>query len=82
MYCVLAADHHLLVILQSELDEIRLDVVGIAAAAGEQSENQVKRGQVLDVVVSKREAILQLLPAEDETLFIRVNAFRVSIRAN
>jgi len=42
-----------------------------------QSENQMKSRLLLNIVIRKRTAILQLLPCEDQTLLIRWNAFLV-----
>ena len=42
-----------------------------------EAEHQVEGGLLLDVVVSKGSAILQLLASEDETLLVRRNALLV-----
>jgi hypothetical protein len=69
---VLAADHLLLVELESELQEVGRDALGTAAAgAAAEAEDQVERRLLLDVVVRKSAAFLQLLPGEDQTLLVR-----------
>ncbi len=42
-----------------------------------QTEDQVKGGLLLNVVIRERAAVLELLPGEDETLLVRGNAFLV-----
>lgn len=42
-----------------------------------QAQHQVQRALLLDVVVRKRAAVLQLLAGEDQTLLVRGNAFLV-----
>ena len=42
-----------------------------------QTEHQVKRGFLLDVVVAQRAAVLELFPGEDETLLVWGDAFFV-----
>ena len=45
--------------------------------ASSQTQHQVKRGFLLDVVVGKCAAVLQLLASEDEALLIRRDSFFV-----
>ncbi|OAL03126.1 hypothetical protein IQ06DRAFT_292350 [Phaeosphaeriaceae sp. SRC1lsM3a] len=70
--CVaLAADHLVAVVLGGERLERRLD------DATTETEDQVESGLLLDVVVGKGAAILELLAGEDETLLVRGNALLI-----
>jgi hypothetical protein len=70
--CVaLAADHLVAVVLGSERLERRLD------DATTETEDQVESRLLLDVVVGKGAAILELLAGEDQTLLVRGNALLV-----
>merc|ERR1719401_186757 len=66
-----AADHLVAVVLTSQHLESRLD------DSTSQSENQVKGGLLLDVVVGKRASILELLSREDQSLLIRGNSLLI-----
>jgi hypothetical protein len=70
--CVaLAADHLIAVVLGSERLERRLDDTAT------ETEDQVESRLLLDVVVGKSAAVLELLAGEDQTLLIRGNALLV-----
>ena len=67
----LTADHLLTVVLSGQDLQGRLD--GTTA----QTENQVEGRLLLDVVVRKGSAVLELLTGEDQTLLIRRDALLV-----
>ena len=62
--------------LAGKVDEVpRHTHGGVAAtAAAAEAEDQVQRGLLLDVVVGKGAAVVQLLPGEDEPLLVRRDA--------
>jgi len=66
---LLAADHLVAVVLAGENLERRLNDTAA------QTQNQVKGGLLLDVVVAQGAAILQLLASKDETLLVRGDAY-------
>ena len=45
--------------------------------AAAQAQHQVQRALLLDIVVSQRAAVLQLLAGKDQALLVRRNAFLV-----
>jgi len=67
----LSADHLLAVVLLSEGLEGRLD------DTTSESEDQMESGLLLDVVVGKGSAILELLASEDESLLVWRNSFLI-----
>ena len=67
----LTADELLAVELAGKGDEGRLDDTTA------ETEHQVERGLLLDVVVRQRAPVLELLPGEDETLLVRGDALLV-----
>jgi hypothetical protein len=67
----LAADHLVAVVLGRERLKRRLD------DATAETEDQVERRLLLDVVVGEGAAILELLAGEDEALLVRGNALLV-----
>jgi len=67
----LAADHLIAVVLGSEGLERGLD------DATAQTEDQVERRLLLDVVVGEGAAVLELLAGEDQALLVRGNALLV-----
>ena len=67
----LTADHLVAVVLTGKNHEGGLDHTTTEA------ENEVKGGLLLDVVVSKGAAVLELLAGEDQTLLIRGDALLV-----
>ena len=67
----LAADHLLAIVLPGKHSQGRLN------DTSSQSEDQVKSGLLLDVVVAQGAAILQLLASEDQSLLIRRDAFLI-----
>jgi hypothetical protein len=59
-------------VLESELQEVGRDPLGTAAAAApSEAEHQVERRLLLDVVVGKSAAVIQLLSCEDQPLLVR-----------
>jgi len=72
----LSADHFFALVLSGESSERGLNGDGSSAATSE-SEDQVKSGLLLDVVVRKSAAILELLAGEDEALLIGRDALLV-----
>lgn len=78
---------HLEVLEDSELglfalvrDTLRggVDLLLALLAASTQTENQVKRRLLLDIVVRERTAIVELLAGEDQALLVRWNTFLVA----
>jgi hypothetical protein len=67
----LAADHLIAVVLGGKGLERRLDDTAT------ETEDQVKRRLLLDVVVGQGAAILELLAGEDQALLVRGNALLV-----
>ena len=67
----LSADHLLAVVLPRQHSQGRLN------DTSSQSEDQVKSGLLLDVVVAQGAPVLQLLAGEDESLLIRRDAFLI-----
>ncbi len=72
----LAANHLLALVLTSESSKRGLDLDDTHAAATE-TEHEMEGGLLLNVVVGKGAAILQLLAGEDQALLIRGNALLV-----
>ena len=72
----LSADHFFALVLSGESSERGLNGDGTSATTSE-SEDQVKGGFLLDVVVRKSSAILELLAGEDESLLIGRDALLV-----
>ena len=72
----LAADHLVAFVLARQGGERSLDLHLTHATASE-AEDQVQGGLLLDVVVRKGAAILELLTGEDESLLIRRDAFLI-----
>jgi hypothetical protein len=66
---LLSADHLVLVVLASKRLQRRLDDTTT------KPEHEVEGGLLLDVVVCKGAAILQLLPGEDQTLLVRRDSY-------
>ena len=75
---VLAADHLVLAVFECELEEVGVDLRGVAAtlAAAVKAEHQVQRALLPDAVVGQGALVLQLLPGEDELLLVRSDAYR------
>jgi hypothetical protein len=72
---ILAADFLVLIVLLGELTEAGFDSLGVAApAAAAETEHQVKRRLLLDVVVGQGAAVLELLARKDEALLARRDA--------
>jgi len=63
-------------VFERELEEVGLDVPGVAAALGAavEAEHQVQRRLLPDAVVGECALVLQLLPGEDEPLMVRRDA--------
>ena len=72
----LSANHLFAPVLSGKSGKRGLNGDGTSATTSE-SENQVKGGFLLDVVVRKSSAILELLAGEDESLLIGRDAFLV-----
>ena len=72
----LSANHLLAPELSSELREIWGNLAGTGATTSE-SEDEVEGGLLLDVVVRKCTAILELLASKDETLLIGRDSFLI-----
>ena len=72
----LAADHLVALELASKGSKRRLNLDGANATAA-QSEHEMQGRLLLDVVVRKSAAILELLAGEDQTLLIGRDAFLV-----
>jgi hypothetical protein len=74
--CLLAADELVLHVLERQLQEVGINRrVRPALAAAAETEHQVKRGLLLDVVVGERAVILQLLPCKDQALLLCGNTY-------
>ena len=82
-FVVLAADHLVLAVFERELQEVGVDLRGVAAtlAAAVEAEHQVQRALLADVVVRQGALVLQLLPGEDEPLLVRRDACRAQENA-
>ena len=72
----LSANHLFAPVTSGKSGKRRLDTNGTSATTSE-SEDQVKGGFLLDVVVRKSSAILELLAGEDESLLIGRDALLV-----
>jgi len=72
----LAADHFIALVRTSELGERRLDSNGSETASA-QTENEVQRGLLLDVIVGKGASIFELLARKDQALLIGRNSLLV-----
>jgi len=72
----LSADHLLTFVLSGKGSERRVDLNGSETASTE-SQDQMESGLLLDVVIGKGFAILQLLSSEDESLLIGRDAFLI-----
>ena len=56
---------------------LRVDLLFALLTSTSQTEDQVKGGLLLDVVVGKSAAVFQLLSGEDKTLLIRRDSFLI-----
>ena len=81
----LAAIIDLVVLQDSKLDLLVLVLLLLGLGVGllltlltttEKTEDKVKSGLLLDVVVRKSAAVFQLLASEDQTLLVRGNSWR------
>ena len=72
----LTADHLVALVLAGKSGERRLDLDDTHAAATE-TEDEMEGGLLLNVVVRKSAAILELLAGEDQTLLIGGNTLLV-----
>ena len=70
--CLLSANHLVAVVLGGQDSER-----GLNGDTTTETEHQVERGLLLDVVVGQRAAVLELLAGEDQTLLIRRDALLV-----
>merc|ERR1712097_58230 len=73
----LEATHALLLPLPTHLGSGLLPWVGLVGTSTAQAEHQVEGGLLLDVVVLKGAAVLELLACEDEALLVRGDALLV-----
>jgi hypothetical protein len=72
---ILAANFLVLIVLLGGFTEAGFDSLGVAApAAAAETEHQVKRRLLLDVVVGQGAAVLELLARKDEALLARRDA--------
>ena len=72
----LSADHLVALVGAGQSGERWLDL-DAAETTTTETEDQVERGLLLDVVVGEGAAVLQLLSSEDQTLLIRRDALLV-----
>lgn len=72
----LAADHFIALVRTSELGKGRLDSNGSETTSA-QTENEVQRGLLLDVIVGKGASIFELLARKDQALLIGRNSLLV-----